>query len=184
MPEARNWRENEEKFRELILYISQKCATDPRFGAVKLNKILFFSDFLSYAKTGDPITFFEYQRLPNGPAPRRLIPVRSKMLEERILGIQEVRLRSGKTQKRTVNLRLPNLKIFTGEEIELVDSVIEALADADAETASELSHQMVGWQIVADGETIPYGTIFLSNEPLTYAEVLRGRELAGSLCAA
>lgn len=185
MPAFQDRPENEQKFRELVLYISQKCATDPRFGAVKLNKILFFSDFLAYAQSGEPITSFEYQRLPNGPAPRRFLPVRARMMEEGILGLQEVRLRSGKTQKRTVNLRSPNLRIFTGEEIELVDSVIEALADADAETASELSHRMVGWQAVSDGETIPYGTIFLSNDPLTETEIQRGRELAESaLCSA
>jgi hypothetical protein len=184
MPALHNWQENEEKFRELVLYISQKCAGDAKFGATKLNKILYFSDFLAYANSGEAITSFEYQRLPKGPAPRRLLPVRAKMMEDGILGLQEVRLRGGKTQKRSVNLRSPNLKIFTGEEIELVDSVIDALADADAETASELSHRMVGWQVVSDGETIPYGTIFLSNEPLTEGEVQRGRELAASLCGA
>jgi len=33
---------NLDKFRELILYISQKCANDPSFGAIKVNKILYF----------------------------------------------------------------------------------------------------------------------------------------------
>jgi hypothetical protein len=172
------WQENEEKFRELVLYISQRCATDPKFGAVKLNKILFFSDFLAYANTGQAITSFEYQRLPKGPAPRRLLPVRTQMIAEGILGLQEVRLRSGMTQKRTVNLRPPNLRIFTGDEIEVVEGVISILEDADAETVSELSHRMVGWLLVADGETIPYGTVFLSNEPLTETEIQRGREIA------
>jgi Protein of unknown function (DUF4065) len=172
------WTENEDKFRELVLYISQRCATDPKFGSVKLNKILYFSDFFAYAKSGQAITAFEYQKLPNGPAPRRLLPVRARMISEGILGLQEVRLRSGKTQKRTVNLRSPDLKIFSGDEIAMVDYVIEALADADAETVSALSHRMVGWLVVSEGETIPYSTVFLSNEPLTDAEIQRGTQLA------
>ena len=38
---AKVWPENEERFRELVLCVSQKCANDPKFGSVKLNKILF-----------------------------------------------------------------------------------------------------------------------------------------------
>ena len=58
---------------ELILYIAEKCEHDPGFGAVKLNKILAFADFSSYFETGKPITGAEYMRLPQGPAPRRLL---------------------------------------------------------------------------------------------------------------
>src|SRR5437660_6974881 len=59
----RKWPENEVRYKELVLYICQKCATDQKFGATKLNKILYFSDFLAYAELGEPITGFEYQRL-------------------------------------------------------------------------------------------------------------------------
>ena len=171
-------REDERKLRELILYISQKCATDPTFGATKLNKILFFADFLAYANLGKAITNFDYQKLPQGPAPRRLVPVREQMIADGELVIQQVRLLTGNVQKRTVNLRPPDLTIFSGDEIALVDEVIEALEGAKAEAVSELTHRMLGWKLVDEGESIPYNTIFLSNEPLTEAEIQRGRELA------
>jgi hypothetical protein len=103
------------------------------------------------------------------------------MIEEHILGMQEVRLKSGKVQKRTVSLRQPNLRIFTGEEIAMVDYIIEALSDCDAQTVSEISHTMVGWQVAAEGETIPYEMVFLSNEPLSEAEIMRGLEIAAEL---
>lgn len=170
--------ENEEKFRELILYISQQCASDPTFGATKLNKILYFADFLSYAARGESITGLAYQKLPNGPAPKRLLPIREKMIDERILGIQEIVLQSGHVQKRTVNLRPPKTAIFTGDEIAVVDTVIAALKNLKAEGVSELSHRMVGWKVARDNEEIPYGTIFLSDEPLSEVENERGRELA------
>jgi len=97
---------DEKKLAELILYISEKCANDPTFGAVKLNKILCFSDFLFYAYNDRGITNVEYQKLPNGPAPRRLIPIRDGLIKNRDLAMQEVVLKSGLTQKRTVNLRI------------------------------------------------------------------------------
>jgi hypothetical protein len=170
--------DNEKKLAELILYVSQKCALEPRFGAVKLNKILYFADFFAYGSWGRAITGAEYQHLPNGPAPRRLLPVRKKLVEGGDLALQPTPLSGGKVQHRTVNLREPDLSLFDGREIALVDSMIDQLKSLNADETSELSHQMVGWEITRDYETIEYGTIFLSNPPLTPGEVLKGQSLA------
>lgn len=172
---------DEEKLGELILYVSQKCATDPKFGAIKLNKILYLADFLSFGNWGEPITGVEYQHLRLGPAPRRLIPVRESLQSAGKLVVQSLPLRSGKQQTRTVNLTEPNLKLFSGREIALVDSVIEDLWDLDADESSEFSHRFVGWKMTKEGQNIPYGSIFISDEPLSAAEVLRGQELAKEL---
>jgi hypothetical protein len=173
----KTWHENEARYRELVLYICQKCASDPKFGATKLNKILYFSDFLAYATLGEPITGFEYQRLPNGPAPRRMVPMRDEMKRRCDLGFQEVKLRGGRTQQRVVNLRGPDLSVFTAEQIALVDRIIEELWNLDAEEVSELSHRMMGWKLAGMNETIPYETVFISAEPLTESDVERAREL-------
>lgn len=177
-PKPKTWAENEERFRELVLYVSQKCANDPKFGAVKLNKILFLSDFLAFAHYGEPITGFEYQKLAQGPVPRRLLPMRQRMIEAKELGLQEVPLQSGNVQVRTVNLRRPKLGVFKPEHIAAVDAVIEALSEAGADEASELTHKMAGWKAARFGENIPYETIFLTDEPLAEADIERGREIA------
>jgi hypothetical protein len=168
---------DERKLAELILYISEKCGNDPTFGAIKLNKILCFSDFLFYAYNDRGITNVEYQKLPNGPAPRRLLPVRDELIKNGELAVQEVALKSGHTQKRTVNLRKANLTIFSGAEIAQVDRVIESMQDATAELVSDMSHNLVGWLVVEDGETIPYNTIYFANPPITEDEANYIREV-------
>lgn len=168
---------DERKLAELILYISQKCATDPTFGATKLNKILCYSDFVFYAYHDRGITNVEYQKLPRGPAPRRLIPVRDALIHNGDLATQEIVLQSGETQKRTVNLRAPNLDLFTGTEIAMVDRMIESMQGVRAEDVSEMSHTLVGWLVADEGETIPYSTIYFANPPLSEEEKLRAREL-------
>jgi Protein of unknown function (DUF4065) len=170
--------ENVERFRELILYISQKCANDPRFGATKLNKILYFSDIACYGHYGEPLTGMEYQKLPNGPAPTKFVPIRNKMQQEGCLGLQQVPLRNGNIQVRTVNLRPPNLDVFTAKQIALVDAVIDALATDTAKDVSDLSHRMLGWKLARDRETIPYSTVFLSDDPLDEVDLQRGVEVA------
>lgn len=169
---------DEEKLGELILYISQKSAIDPKFGATKLNKLLYLSDFLAFGMWGEPITGVEYQHLQKGPAPKRLLPIRDDMKSRGDLQVQEVPLRNGNVQHRTVNLRQPKLELFTGREVALIDSVIEALWGLDADAASEFSHRFVGWKMTKLNATIPYGSIFISDEPLSDAEILRGQEIA------
>jgi hypothetical protein len=44
----RRIRANDEKLSELILLISEWSQSDPRFGAIKLNKLLFHCDFSAY----------------------------------------------------------------------------------------------------------------------------------------
>ncbi len=178
MTKFKTWPEDEVRFKELVLYICQKCATDPKFGATKLNKILYFADFLSYARLGKPITGFKYQREKNGPVPTHLVPVREEMIKNGDLALQPIKLASRGTQKRFVNLREPRLDAFMANEIALVDSIIEGLWGYTAEEVSEFSHTMVGWQVADPGEEIPYETIFVSAQPLTEADIVRARELA------
>ena len=61
---------DERKPGELIVLIASLSRDDPAFGDVKLNKLLFFSDFLAYTNLGQPITGAEYQKLDFGPARR------------------------------------------------------------------------------------------------------------------
>ncbi len=168
---------DEAKLKELILYVCQKCADDPKFGSVKLNKHLFFSDFFAYANLGTGITNVEYQKLKAGPAPKRLLPIRNEMIASGELGLQEVRIAPGFTQKRPVALRNPDLSLFTADEIALVDEVLSVFHEDNAKQISDASH-MIGWKAAKEGEIIPYSTIFISNSPLTENEQQRGLEIA------
>lgn len=178
MSETRKFEEHVDRFEELVLYISQKCANDPKFNTIKLNKLLFFSDFLSYAVNGEPITGFEYQKLEMGPAPRRIREIRDRMVAEKTLGLQELTLQA---MRRTVNLRRPNLQVFKAEQVALVDSLIQMLEGMDGDAVSAMSHEMPCWILPNLGETIPYETVFLSEEPPTNADLERGRAVAAGL---
>lgn len=174
----RKFKQNTDKFKELILYISEKCATDPNYGATKLNKILFLADFWSYGRMGEPITGVEYMKLRNGPAPRPLVPIRNEMVNGGELAIQETALTEEISRKRPVNLRSANLSVFSAQEIALVDEVITLCSRATATRMSNYTHAWHGWIAAADGETIPYETVFISDDPITPFEIERGRELA------
>lgn len=172
---------DEQKFKELILYIAEKSADDPSFGDTKLNKLLFFSDMLHHAIHGTPISGAVYQKLEFGPAPRRLLPVRREMASDKDVAV----VRKGRAYARTVtvNRRSADLRLFSTAEIDTIDEVIDLLRNHDATEVSELSHRLsAGWQHGRMHEDIPYDSIFLSvTDQLTPHEIERGRALAAEL---
>jgi hypothetical protein len=157
---------DEAKLAELMLYIALKCEKHDLFGSIKLNKILFYSDFYSYARYGKAITGAEYRRLEHGPAPKRLVPVRESLETDRAAFLRSVPTFDGHEQKRLIALREPKLDAFTATEIALVDSVIEELCYVAAKAISLRTHDHPGWRLAEDGETIPYETALLPDVPL------------------
>lgn len=173
---------NDKKLGELMLYIAERSECDPQFGAIKLNKILFYSDFTVYWKRRESITGQEYMKLKNGPAPRRLLPVQETLINEGRAAIKRTK-NYGYTQNRLIALQEPDLSLFSAEEIAEVDRIIAALTDYTGSQASDLSHRFVGWKAAGDRESIPYSTVFLSNREPTADEHERGLKIAQRLAA-
>ncbi|MFA9564514.1 MAG: Panacea domain-containing protein [Acidimicrobiales bacterium] len=153
---------DEDKFTEMVLYCAQLLEADRFGGATKLNKVLYFADFAHIRKTGASISGAEYQKLPNGPAPRRLVPVRRRLVEDRraelleefdALGYQHHRLRARNE---------PDLSVFAADEVATIDGVANELRSLTGSQVSDLAHEEPGWKLVAHGETIPHSTAYLA----------------------
>jgi hypothetical protein len=172
---------NEQKFRELILYLAQASQGDPRFGATKLNKLLFFCDFLAYRNLGRSISGESYMRLEHGPAPRRLLAVRRELVEFGDCTVER-RGKGSHRQERLVPRRDPDRSIFSQEEIDVMDHVLAELRRSNASEVSELSHRFIGWQAVGLQEEIPYETVFVGIPgPPTDDDIAYARRLAEEL---
>ena len=158
-----------------MLYVAKRSQFDPNFGGTKLNKILFYADFCAFGRYGKPITGAEYIKQEFGPTPKRLIPVRKQLESRKEAAVQRVAI-LGMEQQRLVALRDPDLSLFTGPEIALVDEVLEFLRGKTAKEVSELSHNRA-WRVARPGQSIPYETVFLSDDNPTERDVESGREL-------
>lgn len=167
--------DSDERLGELIVYIASKCGNDPKFGATKLNKILYFADFFSYMLYDEPVTGAEYMRLGQGPVPKHLVPVREKMKARGDIGIA-IQPFYGKEQHRIVAQRRANLDMFKSRDIAIVDDVIEVLWGKKAGTVSQISHG-IAWKIAKDRESIPYQAAFLADDGPTPEDVDRAQEL-------
>jgi len=173
----------EEKLKELAIHIAVKSQYDPSFGSVKLNKLLFYCDFRAFERFGKPITGVTYRKLEYGPCPSTMTRVKKELWEEKAAVEQKTFLPGGFEQVRLLALRWPNLDAFSGQEIALVDEVIEEFKALSATQISNKSHATIGWKLAQMGEDIPYETALIPAMPLQPSpdEVEYGKQLAAEL---
>ncbi|HWD09194.1 MAG TPA: type II toxin-antitoxin system antitoxin SocA domain-containing protein [Actinomycetota bacterium] len=155
---------------ELVLLAAGDLSASPGYGATKLNKALFFSDLLHYKRHGTPISGAVYDRLPRGPAPRGILAVRRGLVEAGDATLHQVGY-LGYVQTRLVPLRAPAPGVIGSTALQMVHEVCAALAGH--------SHaNVLGWQLAAEREEIPYHSIFLSSAVPARADLQRGAAVA------
>lgn len=158
------------KFCELILYVAREAEGDPRCGATKLNKLLFYADFRAYRRLGRSISDQRYRKGEFGPVPSRVVPAVKRMVERGECA-WATRDYFGRELRKLIPLREPDLSVFSPEEIDLVRQVIDELWELNATEVSDLSHRFAGWQATGMGEEIPYATVFVGDpRPLSEEE--------------
>jgi hypothetical protein len=164
---------SDEKLRELILLISEWSQADEKFGAIKLNKLLFHCDFSAFLTFNKPITGQEYFALPQGPAPKHLLPITKRMQARQELAYQQV-LYHGFLQKRPIALRTAEVSVFTPSEMKLISQTVQRFWNMSASEISDQSHLFLGWKTAKEKETIPYSTALVSLRRPTKEETRRG----------
>jgi len=160
----------------MILLIARRSDSDASYGATKLNKLLFFADFSAYRRFGRSISGARYQKLEHGPAPRELLPVRARMIADG-QAVELTRDYFGNVQRRLTPLVEPAIKSLSGEEVALLDEVVQAYQGANASDTSEISHQFAGWKYALAGEDIPYETALLVERPSMREDITEGERL-------
>jgi len=165
------------KLSEAILYIANQCAGDHFFGAVKLNKILFFADFFSYVRHGKAVTGAEYMKLHNGPVPKRFMPVKEALVAQGRARVEHRPLINGAIQKRLIPTDQPDVSVFDARDIDMIHEVIAFLHSASATDVSEMSHDRA-WRLAKLRETIPYETAFVSDQEPGEEQLNRAFELS------
>lgn len=156
--ESQNNQLNQEKLKELVLYICQQ-ANQKDFGATKLNKILWFADRTAYLTYGSSITGETYVKRQFGPAPKHLLRMQDELIAAKRLETREVQ-HFGKIRREFRALSPVDFSHFSAGEISLVDEIIQIICDKfTARSISEASHDDI-WEMAQMGEEIPYCTVF------------------------
>lgn len=151
---SRNVKLNLEKFHAAVLHIIGTCDS-ARLGAVKLHKVLYYSDMLWFIETGYSITGAEYRKRPFGPTCDLLLPVLERLEKSNIIKIDTVDYFGYNKKQFTLRGNSESNMLSSGEKA-VLDEIIDFVCNNNsARSISDFSHDMV-WDMVEYGETIPY----------------------------
>ena len=142
-----------QKLKALVHFIIHECADNPgRLGAVRLNKILWFTDMLTYQTRGATATGEKYLKRRQGPVPATILQTLDELEAEGKIQIDEPS-RIYETRK-FVSLDSPDISLLLDEDRDLAMYVIEKVCEQTASEVSEVSHDEA-WDAASDGEEIP-----------------------------
>jgi putative zinc finger/helix-turn-helix YgiT family protein len=139
------------KLEEMTLFF----ASMPRMWRTKLNKMLFYSDFLHMKRHGAPISGARYVRMQFGPVPMDLMRVEARLVDIADLDEREVDF-GDCTGTVFVGLRPADGSVFSTRELETMEFVSQHFAEWSAKRISDYSHEEPGWLETGDRGTIPY----------------------------
>lgn len=152
----------EDKFKQLLLYILQKCGGKPNVGETVLYKLLYFCDFDYFELCEKPLTGMPYKKMQYGPIPHQAAynPVIKKMTETEEIKIVSRPYAGGTIQTKYVSFIEPDIDVFTPKELETIDRVINRLSDMSARQIEDHVHNDYPWVVHSEGEIIEYESVF------------------------
>jgi hypothetical protein len=146
------------KLKAVILRACRGCESS-QLGAVKLHKILYFSDMLHYAQTGRPITGAIYRKRPFGPTCDQLLETLATLAREGAIEIREVEY-FGYWKKEYIPRDATEKGVLSEGEIALIDEVTDFVCKQNtAKTISEFSHNRA-WEFADFGSILKYNSVF------------------------
>lgn len=151
--------ENVEKFRAVLLYITQKIGALPNVGQTVLYKLLYFCDFDYYEKYEKQLIGAKYIRNHFGPTPVEFAVIIKDMTARG--EIEEVKTKYfNKDQTKYIPVVEPDLSVLSGRELQHINEEIDRLGNKTATELSDFSHKDVPWIMTPEGEEIPYESVF------------------------
>jgi len=144
-----------EKLKNMILYLVKRLDGVLK---VKLNKLLWYCDFLHFKETSTSITGTQYVRLPLGPVPDNY---------ERIIGIMQPDLltmdeipfntRDGiQIGEEFTALVEPDESMFSEKELQVMDFVADTFRNYGSWAIKEQSHREAAYLKYENGDIISY----------------------------
>lgn len=158
-----------EKFKQVFLYLLQRVGAKPNVGQSVLYKLLYFIDFDYYEKHEKQLMGLTYIKNTFGPTPREFKKVVDAMISEGLVD-EVITKHFQHTEKKYLPVVEPNLSRLSGDEMSMINSVLDRYSSKSASQLSQLSHEDTPWQMAEDQENIEYEYAFYRPDRLSVRE--------------
>lgn len=141
------------KTMNMILYITQLLGG---MFKTKINKLLWYMDFLHFKEFSVSISGSSYIHLPYGPVPDNYDLIIGVMLNEKLLEKEEIAFEEKIAGENLKALSVCDNSYFSEGELKVMNFVIEKFKDFTCGQISEYSHKEKLYKNTADGKKISY----------------------------
>lgn len=141
---------NIERLRNMILFFSE--------GGVwktKLNKLLWYADFVAFRRNTCSLSGIAYQRQTHGPVPFHFFTMLDVFEEEGDIQMEET-LIGGYEGTMIYSTKEPDLSCFSASERDVLHFTRNYFARFNSGAISDMSHQERAWIETPQGHFIPY----------------------------
>ena len=126
------------RLKNIMLYILNRC---DEVWCTKMNKLLFYTDFMSYRERGMAMSGLSYRAIDFGPVPERWNRVYSEFPEVR----QELRQVGDFVGSVLIASAEPDYTMFTDAELKVLDSICTHFSKMSSREISRISHDEDAW---------------------------------------
>lgn len=148
-----------EKFKQVLLYLLERCGGKPNVGETVIYKLLYLADFNFYELFEEHLTGATYRKLQHGPVPLEFKDIINVMVSNEELQVIDGSY-CGFKQRRYIPLRKADLSQLSAAEKTVLDNVVERFSDKSATWLSNYSHDDIPWKATAEKEVIDYELVF------------------------
>jgi len=129
-----------EKIAKVISFFSEATETYK----TKLNKLLFYTDFLMYKRTAHSMTGISYKAIPYGPVPAEYDKMYVKLCDDDKINIKPIAFSDGNYGEKIIG-REHATEDFNAIELDVLSSVLELFKSSTTKEVVDISHNEPAW---------------------------------------
>lgn len=125
------------KTSELVAYVESQLKNKPNYDSALLGNSLFLVDYMSYNKTGKPISDLSYIKEQAGIIPKEFVQIEDYLRNQKGADV--------------------DFNAFGKEEFELIEEVLKNISEKTSEIPS-YTKSLLGWILAEYKEEVPFYT--------------------------
>lgn len=137
-----------DRLKNILLYFIEK-SNGVFF--TKMNKLLFYADFMAYRVTGKSVSGLAYKAIAHGPVPVRWDRIYSFFDE---IDQEIVQFSDGREGTKLVSKLSPDMAEFSDDELKILEYVSQRFKNETPTQISETSHEEEAWKKYKDSDKL------------------------------
>lgn len=119
----------------------------------KVNKLLFYSDFLNYQRTGLSMMGLTYRAIPFGPVPVEYEKIFEQLYEDDLIDIEQIQIDHNYAEKFIPQLSF-NKDLFNEFELKVLEDITTKFKNKNTADIVNISHNEEAWKDNKDDKNI------------------------------